>query len=83
MLFMRKKTGKIRFKLRDMTAEKIFGIFHVTNAAGYCDLKHYRGTEDMLVRLVSDCSDGELKAEHLARTFFCFQPVDIKVHECL
>ena len=46
------------------------GNFHIANVAKYCELKQHHGNEHFWVWLAADCFDGELKAEHLALTFF-------------
>ena len=68
-LLKHKKTGKVRFMLRQEKTMKIVGNFYVVDVASYCELKPNAGSEKSWVWLASDCSDGEPKAEQLALKF--------------
>ena len=68
-LLKHKKTGKVRFMLRQEKTMKIVGNFYVVDVAPYCELKPNAGSEKSWVWLASDCSDGEPKAEQLALRF--------------
>ena len=68
-LLMYKKTGKVRFLLRQENTRTVVCNFHVINVASYCELEPSLDSDRAWLFMACDCSVGAPQPVQLALVF--------------
>jgi len=68
-LLRHKKSGNVRFLMRQLGTSKVVANFSVVQHEVYCDLRPNAGSEKSWVWTAQDCSDGDRHVEKFALSF--------------